>query len=48
VVLIESRRHHETVLGFLLITLLLLLGPLAALAGVDSRVDETARRRLGH
>jgi hypothetical protein len=32
-------------IGFILITLLLIAGPLALLAGVDSRVDEVARRR---
>jgi hypothetical protein len=31
--------------GFVLITLFLILGPLAYLAGVDSRVDEVERRR---
>jgi hypothetical protein len=29
--------------GFLLITILLLLGPLAAYAGVDSRIDDHRR-----
>jgi hypothetical protein len=32
-------------LGFILITLLLIAGPLAYLAGIDSRIDEAARRR---
>jgi hypothetical protein len=31
--------------GYVLITFLVLVGPLAYLAGVDSRVDEHARRR---
>ena len=31
-------------LGFVLITLLLLVGPLAVLAGTDSRRDEVGRR----
>jgi len=31
--------------GYVLIALLLLVGPLALVAGVDSRIDETARRR---
>lgn len=44
----DGAGHDVLVIGFVLITLLLLLGPLAVLAGVDSRVDETARRRLGH
>jgi hypothetical protein len=34
-------------LGIVLITLLLIVGPLAALVGSDSRVDEIGRRRLG-
>jgi len=33
------------VFGYFLIALLVLIGPLAYLAGVDSRIDETARRR---
>jgi hypothetical protein len=33
-------------LGFVLITLLVLIGPLAMVAGVDSRVDEASRRQL--
>jgi hypothetical protein len=37
-----------TVIGFLVIVLLLVVGPLALVAGVDSRVDEASRRRLGH
>lgn len=47
-VLIEDVRHDVLVIGFVLITLLLLAGPLALLAGVDSRIDERARRRFGH
>jgi len=35
-------------IGFVVILLLLVVGPLALLAGVDSRVDEASRRRLGH
>jgi hypothetical protein len=31
--------------GYVLITLLLVVGPLAALRGADSRIDENARRR---
>ena len=31
--------------GFVIITLLLILGPLAYFAGADSRVDDVARRR---
>ena len=35
-------------IAFVIIMLLLIVGPLAVLAGVDSRVDETRRRRYGH
>jgi hypothetical protein len=35
-------------LGFVLVTLLVLIGPLAMVAGVDSRVDEATRRQLRH
>ena len=31
--------------GFVIISLLLILGPLAYFAGADSRVDDVARRR---
>jgi len=31
--------------GFIIITLLLIVGPLAYFAGADSRVDDLARRR---
>lgn len=34
-------------IGFVVILLLLVVGPLAVVAGVDSRVDEVGRRRLG-
>jgi hypothetical protein len=34
-------------ISFVLITLLLVAGPLAVLFGADSRVDEHERRRLG-
>jgi hypothetical protein len=34
-------------LGFVLVSLLLIIGPLALVAGIDSRVDETTRRRIG-
>jgi uncharacterized membrane protein len=36
------------VIGFVVIVLLLIVGFLALVAGVDSRVHETSRRRLGH
>jgi hypothetical protein len=43
-VLIDCGGDDETVISLLLIVLLL-LGPLAFLLGVDSRVDEVERRR---
>jgi len=46
-VLIEPWTHNVPMFGIVLITLLLLVGPLAVLAGSDSRVDEIGRRRLG-
>jgi hypothetical protein len=46
-VLIESEAHNTCMLGFVLIMLLLVVGPLAALSGLDSRIDEVGRRRLG-
>lgn len=45
--LIELSAHHGRMLGFVLISLLLLVGPLAVLAGSDSRLDEVGRRRVG-
>jgi hypothetical protein len=44
-VLIEPRAHHGRMFGYVLITLLLIVGPLAYLAGVDSRIDEKSRER---
>jgi hypothetical protein len=44
-VLIEQARHHEDMFGYILIVLLLVVGPLAYFAGADSRIDEVARRR---
>ena len=38
-------RHDEAMFGYLLITFLVLVGPLAYVAGADSRIDEIARRR---
>ncbi len=35
-------------IGFIIVLLLLIVGPLAVYAGVDSRVDDVSRRRLGH
>jgi hypothetical protein len=36
-----------SMIGFVLIMVLLVVGPLALVAGVDSRVDEVSRRRFG-
>jgi hypothetical protein len=43
----EWDTHDVLMLAFVLISLLLLVGPLAVLAGSDSRVDEIGRRRAG-
>jgi hypothetical protein len=46
VVLIFVLRHHERMMfGYFLIALIVLVGPLAYLAGKDSRIDENARLR---
>jgi hypothetical protein len=44
-VLIDRSSHNEDMFGYVLITLLVILGPLAVLAGVDSRVDEKNRQQ---
>jgi len=44
-VLIEPRPHDEVMFGYILITLLVIVGPLAYLAGADSRIDENTRSR---
>jgi hypothetical protein len=44
-VLIDRESHHEDMFGYVLITLLVLAGPLAVLAGADSRVDEKSRHQ---
>jgi hypothetical protein len=44
-VLIERAVHHEVMFGYIFITLLVIVGPLAYLAGVDSRIDEKPRER---
>ena len=41
----ETGRHNEVMLGVVFLTLLPVLGLLAIVAGVDSRVDDVARRR---
>jgi hypothetical protein len=45
-VLIDTMHDHLSMIGFVIITLLLLAGPLAYFAGVDSRKDEHSRRDL--
>jgi hypothetical protein len=42
---IDFGAHHESMFGYILITLLVIVGPLAYLAGVDSRIDERSRER---
>jgi hypothetical protein len=37
--------HDEVVFGYVLIALIVIVGPLAVLAGTDSRIDENGRRR---
>jgi hypothetical protein len=44
-VLIYLARHHEGMFGYVVIALLLVVGPLAVIAGADSRIDEKSRRR---
>jgi hypothetical protein len=44
-VLIDCEQHHEGMFGYVLITLLVIAGPLAVLAGVDSRIDEKHRQQ---
>jgi hypothetical protein len=44
-VLIDATMHDEVMFGVILIALIVLLVPLAYVAGADSRVDEVARRR---
>jgi hypothetical protein len=44
-VLIDHTSHHQDMFGYVLITLLVIAGPLAVLAGVDSRVDEKNRHQ---
>ena len=46
--LIELSRHHEGMVGLIFIALIVLLVPLAYVAGADSRVDDVARRRRFH
>jgi hypothetical protein len=44
-VLIDCDVHHKGMFGWILIALIVVLVPLAYIAGADSRVDEVARRR---
>jgi hypothetical protein len=41
----EQIGHHEVMFGVIILTLLLVVGLLAVVSGVDSRVDDVARRR---
>jgi hypothetical protein len=47
-VLIDISGHHEGMVGVIFIALIVLLVPLAYIAGADSRVDDVARRRRFH
>jgi hypothetical protein len=47
-VLIDMTGHHEGMFALIFIALIVLLVPLAYLAGADSRVDDVARRRRFH
>jgi hypothetical protein len=44
-VLIDMARDNGFMFGYVLLTLLLIVGPLAYFFGADSRYDEVARRR---
>ena len=44
-VLMKLMPHHVDMFGFVLLTFILVVGPLAYFAGADSRVDDVARRR---
>ena len=47
--LIESIGHNQLMFGIVLIAALVLIAVLAPFLGVDSRIDEAARRRrLGY
>jgi hypothetical protein len=45
---IEAMVQDVPMIGFVIVLLLVIVGPLAVVAGVDSRVDDVSRRRLGH
>jgi hypothetical protein len=44
-VLIDLTMHHEVMFALIVIAFIVLLAPLAYVAGADSRVDDVARRR---
>jgi hypothetical protein len=44
-VLIDISRHDEVMFGLILIAAIVVLAVLVLTAGVDSRVDDVARRR---
>jgi hypothetical protein len=44
-VLIDLTVHHLVMFGLIVIALIVVLVPLAYVAGADSRIDEVARRR---
>jgi len=44
-VLIEGLEHDVGMFGYVLIVFLVIVGPLAYFAGVDSRIDEKSRQR---
>jgi hypothetical protein len=44
-VLIKGIEHHGDVFGLILIALIVVAAPLAYAIGVDSRLDDVARRR---
>jgi hypothetical protein len=43
--LMKNVRHDEDMFGVIILALLLVVGLLSLVAGVDSRVDDIARRR---
>jgi hypothetical protein len=44
-VLIKGIEHHGCMFGLILIALIVVAAPLAYAIGVDSRLDDVARRR---
>jgi hypothetical protein len=44
-VLIKGIEHHQVMFGLILIALIVVAAPLAYAIGVDSRLDDVARRR---